>query len=59
MLFTEAQPAVYVYHQIFETGGQTFTRRGFMARCRLERFGEGKIFPHEETMSGPSRIACC
>jgi uncharacterized protein (DUF1015 family) len=55
VLFTEAQPAVYVYHQIFKTGGQTFTRRGFMARCRLERFGEGKIFPHEETMSGPKQ----
>jgi uncharacterized protein (DUF1015 family) len=55
VLFTESQPAVYVYHQVFKTGGQTFTRRGFMARCRLERFGEGKIFPHEETMSGPKQ----
>src|SRR5271168_4467430 len=53
VLFSEAQPAVYVYHQVFEIDGQTFCRRGFMARCRLERFGEGKIFPHEETMSGP------
>ncbi len=24
-----------------------------MARCRLERFGEGRIYPHEETLSGP------
>jgi uncharacterized protein (DUF1015 family) len=24
-----------------------------MARVRLERFGEGRIFPHEETMAGP------
>ena len=24
-----------------------------MARMRLERFGEGKIYPHEETMAGP------
>ncbi len=55
LLFSESQPALYVYHQIFETGGQTFTRRGFMARCRLERFGEGKIYPHEETMSGPKQ----
>ncbi len=37
------------------SGGQTFTRRGFMARVRLERFGEGKIFPHEETLSGPKQ----
>ncbi len=55
VLFAESQPAIYVYHQIFTTGGQTFTRRGFMARTRLERFGEGKIYPHEETMAGPKQ----
>lgn len=53
VLVTEAQPAVYVYHQVFESEGQTHTRRGFMARCRLSRFSEGQVFPHEETMSGP------
>jgi len=55
VLFSEAQPAIYVYHQVFTSGGETFTRRGFMARTRLERFGEGKIFPHEETMAGPKQ----
>ena len=55
VLFAEAQPAIYVYHQIFTVGDQTFTRRGFMARTRLERFGEGNIFPHEETMAGPKQ----
>jgi uncharacterized protein (DUF1015 family) len=55
VLFSEAQPAVYVYHQIFTNEGHTITRRGFMVRCRLERFGEGKIYPHEETMSGPKQ----
>jgi uncharacterized protein (DUF1015 family) len=55
LLFTEADPAVYVYHQQFDYAGQTFTRRGVMARVRLERFGEGKIYPHEETMSGPKQ----
>jgi len=49
MLFQDPQPAVYVYHQEFENLGQRFTRRGFMARVKLERFGEGKIYPHEET----------
>ena len=24
-----------------------------MARLRLSRFGEGQVFPHEETLSGP------
>ncbi len=55
LLFTESQPAIYVYHQVFTSSGQTFTRRGFMGRTRLERFGEGRIFPHEETMAGPKQ----
>lgn len=49
VLFTESDPAVYVYHQVFDEGGTTYTRRGFMCRVRLERFGEGSIYPHEET----------
>ncbi|NQU24672.1 MAG: DUF1015 domain-containing protein, partial [Candidatus Nealsonbacteria bacterium] len=53
VLFTEADPAIYVYHQQFDHEGTTYTRRGFMARLRLSRFGEGHVFPHEETMSGP------
>jgi uncharacterized protein (DUF1015 family) len=55
VLIEEAHPAVYVYHQVFDHGGQTVARRGFMARCRLERFGQGNVFPHEETMSGPKQ----
>ena len=55
VLYEEPQPAVYVYHQQFEHAGQTHNRRGFMVRCRLERFGEGKIYPHEETLSGPKQ----
>jgi uncharacterized protein (DUF1015 family) len=53
VLFTESDPAVYVYHQEFTHEGVTYTRRGFMARTRLSRFGEGQVFPHEETMPGP------
>ncbi|BBO31755.1 DUF1015 domain-containing protein [Lacipirellula parvula] len=52
VLFTEGDPAIYVYHQEFVERGQTFTRRGFMCRTRLERFGEGNIHPHEETHGG-------
>jgi uncharacterized protein (DUF1015 family) len=52
VLFTEGDPAIYVYHQEFVERGQTFVRRGFMGRCRLERIGEGNIHPHEETHSG-------
>ncbi|HZZ29063.1 MAG TPA: DUF1015 domain-containing protein [Pirellulales bacterium] len=53
VLYEEPKPAVYVYHQSFEYAGKKHTRRGFMVRCRLERFGEGEIYPHEETLSGP------
>jgi uncharacterized protein (DUF1015 family) len=53
ILRQEDHPALYVYHQTFEVEGQTHTRKGFLARVRLEQFGEGKIFPHEQTMSGP------
>ena len=55
LLFTEPDPALYVYHQQFEVAGQRLVRRGFMCRVRLERFGEGRIFPHEETMPGPKQ----
>ena len=44
---------LYVYEQEFEAEGKTYTRRGFFARVRLEPFGTGRIFPHEQTLSGP------
>jgi uncharacterized protein (DUF1015 family) len=44
---------LYVYEQEYAVEGRTLTRRGFMARVRLEELGRGKIFPHEQTMSGP------
>ncbi|RMF44953.1 MAG: DUF1015 domain-containing protein [Planctomycetota bacterium] len=45
----EPDPAIYVYHQVFDYEGQTYTRRGFMCRVQLVRFGEGNIYPHEQT----------
>src|SRR5437773_1231163 len=53
ILLQDSARALYVYHQEFEVEGRRFRRRGFLARVRLERFGEGQIFPHEETMAGP------
>lgn len=44
---------LYVYEQEYSVEGRTFVRRGFLARVRLEPFGSGKIYPHEQTMSGP------
>lgn len=53
ILVEDREPAFYVYYQTFDWEGQSYTRRGFMARSRLERFGEGQVYPHEETMPGP------
>src|SRR5262249_20853568 len=44
---------LYVYHQEYEVEGRRHLRKGFLARVRLEPFGSGRIYPHEETMSGP------
>ena len=49
VLQIEPDPAVYVYHQEFDYQGRTIVRKGFMARVRLKRFGEGNIYPHEQT----------
>lgn len=49
VLQLDPDPALYVYHQTFEYLGKSYTRRGFMTRVKLERFGQGKIYPHEET----------
>lgn len=47
--------SLYVYEQEFTVEGTTYTRRGFFARVRLEPFGTGRIFPHEQTLSGPKQ----
>jgi uncharacterized protein (DUF1015 family) len=49
VLIRDSQPAYYVYHQNFEIDGHSYTRRGFMARVKVQPFGEGNIYPHEET----------
>jgi uncharacterized protein (DUF1015 family) len=45
--------SLYVYEQEYTVEGTTHIRRGFLARVRLEPFGTGRIFPHEQTLSGP------
>lgn len=51
VLSAESHAAVYVYHQEFSYAGKTFVRKGFMCRMKLEKLGEGNIYPHEETHS--------
>jgi uncharacterized protein (DUF1015 family) len=53
VLVQDSARSLYVYQQEFEVEGRCYTRRGFMARVRLEPFGQGRIYPHEETMAGP------
>lgn len=53
ILAQDSARSLYVYHQDFEVEGKRYTRKGFMARVRLEPFASGRIYPHEETMSGP------
>ncbi len=53
VLAQDSARSLYVYHQEFEVEGRRYTRKGFLARVRLEKFGEGRIYPHEETLSGP------
>ena len=53
ILVRDSAQSLYVYSQDFEVEGRKYTRRGFLARVRLEPFGSGRIYPHEETMAGP------
>ena len=48
-------PSFYVYHQRFESEGQTYTRKGFVTLMELTRFGQGPVLPHERTLAGPKR----
>jgi uncharacterized protein (DUF1015 family) len=53
VLVQDSARSLYVYEQDFEAEGKKYTRKGFLARVRLEPFGSGRIYPHEETLSGP------
>ncbi len=53
VLVQDSARSLYVYHQNFQIEGRSFTRKGFLARVKLEPFGSGRIYPHEETLAGP------
>jgi uncharacterized protein (DUF1015 family) len=55
ILKRETHPSIYVYDQEFELEGRRLVRRGFISRVKLEEFGKGHIFPHEQTMPGPKK----
>lgn len=49
VLHEDPQASIYLYEQSFDFEGRRLIRSGFMSRVRLEPFGTGRIFPHEET----------
>ena len=53
-LVREQQPSLYTLEQRFRgPDGVERTRRGFIARLRLEDLAGGVVLPHERTNSGP------
>lgn len=59
VLRRDAKPAFYVYEQTFDiaSGGasnsKVVVRRGVFGALKLEPFGTGTVYPHEETFGGP------
>ena len=53
---SDSGPAVWPLEQIY-TGpdGRERTRRGFLARVRIEEYGAGRIRPHELTHAAPKQ----
>ena len=55
VLVRDDEPGFYRYDQTFAPpgGGQSITRRGFLALVKLAPFSERIVLPHERTLSGP------
>ena len=54
IIVRDEQPAVWALEQEYSgPDGEARTRRGFLARVRVEEYGPGRIRPHERTHPGP------
>ncbi len=55
VLLQDAEPSLYVYSQRFQIpgGGPERERSGLIALGRIEDYGAGVVFRHEQTHSGP------
>lgn len=53
VLAQDKKPAIYVVSQEWQAGGAKHVRTGFIAAVKLEPFGKGNIYPHENTLSAP------
>jgi len=53
ILRKDEQPGIYLYEQRFNYNSKDYRRIGFMSAVKLEEFGSNKVFPHENTFTGP------
>ena len=53
VLERDAEPAFYLYAQSFTHQGRRLRRKLLLGALRLEPYGAGKVFPHENTTPGP------
>ena len=51
ILALDEEPLYYIVEMGFEADGQKYRLRGFTALMELTPFGEGRVLPHEETLS--------
>lgn len=51
ILQRDAASAYYMFEMVFTIHGKSHALRGFTARLELSPFSDGKVLPHEETLS--------
>src|SRR2546422_1661582 len=56
VLRRDGRPAIYLYAVEYRLpSGAVRTMRGFLSLVKLEEFGTGRIFPHENTRAAAKR----
>jgi uncharacterized protein (DUF1015 family) len=56
VLIQDPRPGMYAYHQTFQKpDGETKTRKGFLARVRIEDYEKKIVLPHEATLFAPKQ----
>jgi len=53
LIAPDSDPAFYLYSQVFPHRGRRVRRKLLVGALRLEAYGAGRIFPHENTTPGP------
>lgn len=53
VLVKNEKPCILYVVQNYEMNGKKITRKGFIAKNKVEDFEKGNIMPHEFTMAGP------